>query len=69
MGAPQRGAAQTTTPPTIHNVTVHKGAGVLTITGTGFGQDPVVTMAGTEARRTPGHTDRTIPSAEGFYRC
>ncbi len=32
--------------PTIQHVTLHEGTGVLTITGTGFGREPVVTIDG-----------------------
>ena len=39
-------SAQSVSGPTIHNVTLHEGSGVLTITGVGFGRDPVVTVDG-----------------------
>ena len=39
-------SAQVPTRPTIHNVTLDERSGVLSITGVGFGQDPVVTVDG-----------------------
>ena len=39
-------AAQSVTRPTIYNVTLAEDTGVLTITGVGFGQQPVVTFDG-----------------------
>ncbi len=39
-------AAQSVTRPTIYNVTLAEDTGVLTITGVGFGQQPVVTLDG-----------------------
>lgn len=39
-------SAQSVSGPTIHNVTLHEGSGMLTITGVGFGRDPVVTVDG-----------------------
>ena len=46
LGLGSIAAAQTVTGPTIHNVTLHEGEGVLTITGIGFGREPVVTVDG-----------------------
>jgi hypothetical protein len=75
LGIAQIGAAQTAVRLTIHNVTLHEGAGVLTITGIGFGREPVVTVDGQPATVLPGGSETllqvTAPSAvlmPGTYR-
>jgi hypothetical protein len=59
LGLAQIGAAQTAA-LTIHNVTVPDGAGVLTITGTGFGPNPAVTVDGQPVQLLPGGTDTRL---------
>jgi hypothetical protein len=75
LGMAQIGAAQTAVRLTIHNVTLHEGAGVLTITGIGFGREPEVTVDGQSVTGLPGGTETllqvTAPSAvlmPGTYR-
>jgi hypothetical protein len=46
LGLASVGATQTVTGLTIHNVTLNEGAGVLTITGIGFGRELLVTVDG-----------------------
>ena len=60
LGLASIGTAQTVTGPTIHNVTLHEGAGVLTITGIGFGQEAVVTVDGQPVPVLPGATATQI---------
>lgn len=68
--------AQTVTPPTIQHVTIHDASGVLTIAGTGFGRDPVVTIDGQVVVVLQGasdtHLDVLAPAAlfvvPGSYR-
>jgi IPT/TIG domain-containing protein len=64
IGLASIGTAQTvpdpTIHPTIHNVTLHEGSGVLTITGTGFGRAPLVTVDGQPATVLQGATDTRV---------
>ncbi len=46
LGLSSDAVAQPSVRPTIHHVTLNAGAGVLTITGEGFGGEPVVTVDG-----------------------
>jgi hypothetical protein len=60
LGLAEIGAAQTAAHPTIHNVTLHQAAGVLTVIGTGFGRDPTVTVAGQPVIVLAGGTETQI---------
>jgi hypothetical protein len=60
LGVAPRAAAQNAAPPTIHNVTLQEGAGVLTITGIGFGREPVVTVDGQPVAVLPGGKDTQV---------
>ena len=59
-GLSQIAQAQTTAPPTIHNVRLNESAGLLTIIGTGFGRGPRVTIAGQPVAVLSGGTETQI---------
>src|SRR5207344_1861662 len=56
LGLSQMSAAQSSAQPAIHSVVVQPDAGVLTITGTGFGVDLIVTVDGQPVTVLPGAT-------------
>jgi len=60
LGWSAPGAAQPAQGPTIQHVTLHEGAGVLTISGTGFGQEPLVTVDGYAVAVMPGATETAV---------
>ena len=76
FGLPDRATAQPTSGVAIHNVTVQPDAGVLTITGTGFGADLIVTVDGQPVTVLPGATatqvevqpPATVLTTPGTYR-
>jgi hypothetical protein len=66
VGASTVGAQNLTQAPppaaglTIQNVTLHDGDRVMTITGTGFGASPLVTLDGQAVATLPGATDTQV---------
>ena len=59
-GSVSEGTAQPAPGPAIQHVTLHEGTGVLTITGTGFGDEPQVTVDGYAVAVLPGGTEAEV---------
>src|SRR5580704_8629219 len=60
IGLPRAGSAQNAPPPTILNVTMDAAGDQLTITGSGFGPAPVVTIDGQPVTVLLGSTDTQV---------
>src|SRR5580704_8970044 len=60
IGLPRAGSAQSAPPPTMLNVTMDAAGDQLTITGSGFGPAPVVTIDGQPVTVLLGSTDTQV---------